>query len=152
MKSKTLSSIFLFTIFFNLFIVNHSRAHENDYDIDNNFLKSSLSSKSKIINNRIRGKARKSNSGCTKLVQNYNEDRNVDFQRLNYLVSNEKSIEEIKNNISYRKDNFQHQAYKKGCISLDGTPTSKVSSQTKRVYEQLLKINLGKILKNEYQP
>ena len=152
MKLKTFSSIFLFTIFFNLFIVNHSRAHENDYDIDNNFLKSSLSSKSKIINNRIRGKARKSNSGCTNLVQNFNEDRNVDFQRLNYLVSNEKSIEEIKNNISYRKDNFQHQAYKKGCISLDGTPTSKVNSQTKRVYEQLLKINLGKILKNEHQP
>jgi len=103
MKLKTFSSIFLFTIFFNLFIVNHSRAHENDYDIDNNFLKSSLSSKSKIINNRIRGKARKSNSGCTKLVQNYNEDRNVDFQRLNYLVSNEKSIKEIKNNISFKK-------------------------------------------------
>ena len=152
MKLKTFSSIFLFTIFFNLFIVNHSRAHENDYEVDNNFLKSSLSSKSKIINNRIRGKARKSNSGCTKLVQNYNEDRNVDFQRLNYLVSNEKSIEEIKNNISFRKDNFQHQAYKKGCISLDGTPTAKVTSQTKREYEKMLNINIGKIFKNEYQP
>ena len=108
--------------------------------------------KSKIINNRIRGKARKSNSGCTKLVQIYNEDRNVDFQRLNYLVSNEKSIEEIKNNISYRKDNFQHQAYKKGCISLDGTPTAKVTLQTKREYEKMLNINIGKIFKNEYQP
>ena len=152
MKLKTFSSIFLFTIFFNLFIVNHSRAHENDYEVDNNFLKSSLSSKSKIINNRIRGKARKSNSGCTKLVQNYKKDRNVDFQRLNYLVSNEKSIEEIKNNISFRKDNFKHQAYKKGCISLDGTPTAKVNLQTKREYEKMLNINIGKIFKNEYLP
>ena len=152
MKSKTFSSVFLFTIFFNLFILNDSRAHENDYYFDHDFFKSPFSSKSQTINKKIRGKARKSNSGCTKLVQNFNEDRNVDFQRLNYLVSNEKSIEEIKNNISFRKDNFQHQAYKKGCISLDGTPTSKVNSQTKRVYEQLLKINLGKILKNEYQP
>ena len=152
MKSKTFSSVFLFTIFFYLFIVNGSRAHENDYEIDYNFLKSSLSSKSKIINNRIRGKARKSNSGCTKLVQNYNEDRNVDLQRLNYLVSNEKSIKEIKNNISFRKDNFEHQAYKKGCISLDGTPTAKVTSQTKREYEKMLNINIGKIFKDEYQP
>ena len=152
MKSKTFSSVFLFTIFFYLFIVNGSRAHENDYEIDYNFLKSSLSSKSKIINNRIRGKARKSNSGCTKLVQNYNEDRNVDLQRLNYLVSNEKSIKEIKNNISFRKDNFEHQAYKKGCISLDGTPTAKVTSQTKREYEKMLNINTGKIFKNEYLP
>ena len=77
---------------------------------------------------------------------------NVDFQRLNYLVSNEKSIEEIKNNISFRKDNFQHQAYKKGCISLDGTPTAKVNLQTKREYEKMLNINIGKIFKNEYQP
>ncbi len=152
MKLKTFSSIFLFTIFFNLFILNDSRAHENDYYFDNDYFKLPFSSQSKTINKKIRGKARKSNSGCTNLVQNFNEDRNVDFQRLNYLVSNEKSIEEIKNNISFRKDNFQHQAYKKGCISLDGTPTSKVNSQTKRVYEQLLKINLGKILKNEYQP
>lgn len=152
MKSKTFSSVFLFTIFFNLFILNDSIAHENDYYFDNDYFKLPFSSQSKTINKKIRGKARKSNSGCTKLVQNFNEDRNVDFQRLNYLVSNEKSIEEIKNNISFRKDNFQHQAYKKGCISLDGTPTSKVNSQTKRVYEQLLKINLGKILKNEYQP
>ena len=152
MKSKTFTSVFLFTIFFHLFIVNGSRAHENDYEINYNFLKSSLSSKSKIINNRIRGKARKSNSGCTKLVQNYNEDRNVDLQRLNYLVSNEKSIKEIKNNISFRKDNFEHQAYKKGCISLDGTPTAKVTSQTKREYEKMLNINTGKIFKNEYLP
>ena len=152
MKLKTFSSTILFTFLFNLFLVNHSRAHEKNYYLEHDFLKSSLSPKSKIINNRIRGKARKSNSGCTKLVQNYNEDRNVDFQRLNYLVSNEKSIEEIKNNISFRKDNFQHQAYKKGCISLDGTPTAKVTSQTKREYEKMLNINIGKIIKNEYLP
>ena len=132
-------------------MVDYSRAHENDYYFDNSILKKSLS-KSKIKNNKIRGKAKKGNYFCTKLVKSYNEDRNVDIQRLNYLVSNKESIEAILNNISQRNDNFQHQAYKKGCISLDGTPTVKVSLKTKSKYEKLLKINLGKILDNEYQP
>ena len=151
MKSTTFTSIFLISIFLNLFMVDYSRAHENDYYFDDSILKKSLS-KSKIKNNKIRGKAKKGNYFCTKLVKSYNENRNVDIQRLNYLVSNKESIEAILNNISQRNDNFQHQAYKKGCISLDGTPTAKVSLKTKSKYEKLLKINLGKILDNEYQP
>ena len=151
MKSTTFTSIFLISIFLNLFMVDYSRAHENDYYFNDSILKKSLS-KSKIKNNKIRGKAKKGNYFCTKLVKSYNENRNVDIQRLNYLVSNKESIEAILNNISQRNDNFQHQAYKKGCISLDGTPTAKVSLKTKSKYEKLLKINLGKILDNEYQP
>ena len=151
MKSTTFSSIFLVSIFFNLFMINYSRAHENDYYFDDSFLKKSLS-KSKSKDNKIRGKAKKGNYFCTKLVKSYNEDRNVDIQRLNYLVSNKESIEAILDNITLRNDNFQHQAYKKGCISLDGTPTEKVALKTKNKYEKLLKINLKKILDNEYQP
>ena len=151
MKSTTFSSIFLVSIFFNLFMINYSRAHENDNYFDESFVKKSLS-KSKIIDKKVRGKAKKGNYLCTKLVKNYNEDRNVDIQRLNYLVSNKESIEAILDNITLRNDNFQHQAYKKGCISLDGTPTAKVALKTKNKYEKLLKINLKKILDNEYQP
>ena len=150
MKSKIFSSFFFLTIFFNLLIINYSRAHENDNYFDENFVKKSLS-KSKITDKKVRGKAKKGNYLCTKLVKNYNEDRNVDIQRLNYLVSNKESIETILDNISLRNDNFQHQAYKKGCISLDGTPTPKVTLKTKNKYERLLKINIEKILNNEYQ-
>ena len=74
------------------------------------------------------------NTPCTNLVRNYTKQRNIDLERLAYKRRNGEDTQYIEYGMGSRKEEYEHQAAKKGCSSLDGTLRPNVHSSAQSGY------------------
>lgn len=76
------------------------------------------------------------NTPCTNLVRNFNNQRNNDLKRLNYKRRNGEDTQYLLNSMGYRNEEYEHEAFKKGCSSLDGRLNSNVHSSVQSVFKR----------------
>ena len=78
--------------------------------------------------------ARAANNACTRHVRRYNSDRYVASARLNYYESQGWDTSALRNGIARRRDDFEHNGYKKGCTGLNGNLGGSVHGRTQANY------------------
>ena len=74
------------------------------------------------------------NTPCTNLVRNYTKQRNIDLERLAYKRRNGEDTQYIVHGMGSRREEYEHQAAKKGCASLDGILRPNVHSSAQSPY------------------
>ena len=78
--------------------------------------------------------ARAANNACTRHVRRYNSDRYVASARLNYYESQGWDTSAHRNGMARRRDDFEHNGYKKGCTGLNGNLGGSVHGRTQANY------------------
>jgi len=73
---------------------------------------------------------------CTNLVRNFNKQRNSDLKRLAYKRRNGEDTQFLINGMGYRREEYEHLAFKKGCSSIDGRLNSNVHSSVQSIFNK----------------
>ena len=75
-----------------------------------------------------------SKDSFTRIIRRYNTDRYVASARLNYYESQGLDKSALRNGMARRRDDFEHNGYKKGCTGLNGNLGGSVHGRTQANY------------------
>ena len=71
---------------------------------------------------------------CTTHIKRYNNSNIITKTRLNYYKSQGWDTSALRNGMARRRDDFEHNGYKKGCTGLNGNLGGSVHGRTQANY------------------